>query len=101
MDRIEKKQVIGLLSVVIIAILSIYFYRHLMLKNTEETFAVFVEKNVGVGITQKKFSFKTIENEIVISSVVYSRKINIGDTVWIEYSISNPNVIRVLGSYPR
>lgn len=67
-----------------------------MLRNTKETFAVFVEYNIGGGVTQKYFSFKTENGEEYKSSVVYTEKLNIGDTVWIEYSLSNPKVIRVI-----
>lgn len=96
MNKIQITQVIGLFGLVILTIVGIHLYRDTMLQNTDETFAVFVEPNVGVGITQKKFKFQTRSGELVEASVVYKESIDVGDTVWIEYSIENPSVIKVL-----
>lgn len=94
--KIKNGNLIGLVLSVIIIIAGINLYRYFMLKKTEETYAVFIERNIGVGITQKYFKFQTKDKEKVIASIVYRNKIEIGDTVWIEYSISNPKVIKVI-----
>ena len=67
-----------------------------MFKNTSETYAVFTEYNIGVGVTQKYFKFKTKQGKECKSSVVYVDNLNIGDTVWIKYSIDDTQIIEVL-----
>lgn len=96
MTKLEKKQVIGLLSCLILAVFCIYLYRYTMLKDTKKTCAVFVEYNIGGGNTQKVFKFN-LRNEIIRAFVTYTESIKIGDTVCIEYSIQNPEVIKVIG----
>lgn len=92
----EKKQVIGILISLSIIILSVYLYKSFTLRNGKETFAIFVEKNIGVGITQKYFEYKLPNGEVVKASVVYNEDIEIGDTVWVKYSTSNPQIITVI-----
>lgn len=94
--KIKNRNLIGLVLSVIIAIAGINLYEYVMLKKTKETYAVYIERNIGVGITQKYFKFLTKERKEVITSIVYSNKVDIGDTVWIEYAVSNPKIIKVI-----
>lgn len=96
MNKIQKTQLIGLLTFIVVTISGIYIYKYFMLSDTNETFAIFKGRNVGVGITQKYFEYKTDNGKLVKASVVYKEELEEGDTVWIEYSILNPSVIRVL-----
>jgi hypothetical protein len=96
LKKTEKIQLIGLLAALVLIIAGIHIYKFIALRNTEETFAVYTESNIGVGVTQKYFSFKTLKGKEFKSSVVFTEKLNIGDTVWIEYSTFDEDVIEVI-----
>lgn len=96
MNKVRNRNVIWLLLTIFIVIIGIHLYRFKMLKETNKTFAVFVEYNIGGGNTQKFFTFQTASNEKIKAAVTFTEKLEIGDTVWIEYSLSYPKVIKVI-----
>lgn len=96
MDRLERKKIIGLITFLVAFPCLLYGYRYYALKNTEETFGVFIEKNEGTGINQKYFLFKTKNGKTYKSSTIFKERIKIGDTLWIKYSISDPKIIDVI-----
>ncbi len=99
----SKKEIFtffGLLSFVLCLIFGRHLYRKYNLLKTKKTYAIYVEKNVGVGITQKYFLFSLENGKKQKSSALFSQELDIGDTVWINYSIENPNVIEVIDIFP-
>lgn len=96
MRKAEKIQIFGLVGSLILVMALLHFYRNWSLQKTERAVGVFVEYNIGVGITQKYFKFKMKNGQEHKSSVVYTESLEIGDSVLLEYSISDPNIIKVL-----
>jgi hypothetical protein len=94
----QNRNIYGLLISVLFIIGIAELYRTYSLEKTKNTFAVFVGYKGGVGNANKFFSyFNEIENlKIETFTSYHNEELEISDTVWIKYSIKDPNVIEVV-----
>ena len=92
----NNKNIIGLCLTIFILIFLFQLYKKKSLKNSIETYAVYIGNTGGVGDATKHFKFKTKENKEIESNCSSNLKLEIGDTVKIKYSIQHPMYIEVI-----
>ena len=95
----KNKNVFGLLMFFIVLILCNEIYRNHLLKETKNTFAISTGRKGGVGNAEEYFLyFNKLENRNIEINCKTNFKtiIEIGDTVWIKYSIKDPKIIEVI-----
>lgn len=102
MLRKNKKLLITLLLFVSIA-LCIHFikekYRTSKLKNTQETWAIYISNSNTVGISGARFFFLNEKGKRINVLMNKSVKYDVGDTVWIKYSLYDNTVAEVIDPY--
>jgi hypothetical protein len=91
-EKGDLKQIIGLVLGIASIFGLMYLYRFWAIKDYIETTAVYVDN----GRSQKRFEF-TLENGAKNEAWAdFKPKLDIGDTVWIQYSTFNSDVIEVI-----
>ena len=96
MNKEDKNQIFGAVFIVAITIAGYFSYRYFHLRKRAETYGVYVRDNNLASSPLKYFKYKTETGVIYEAPNGYNRYLNIGDTVWIKYSITDPMVIEVL-----
>ncbi len=96
MNSIEKKAVLGISIFIVLFILSILFYRKFYLKNHHNTFAIYMGTEGSAWGRTRIIKFKTQNGIFVKAEVNYENNLNIGDTVWIKYSIEKPEIAEII-----
>lgn len=98
MNLKQNRNIYGLLVSVLVIIGISELYQAYALGNSKNTFAVFVGYKGGVGNANKFFTYyNEIENvKIETFTTYHNGELKILDTIWIKYSISDPNIIEVI-----
>jgi hypothetical protein len=89
----------GIYAVVIVTVLGVAMYlsyRYFHLKKTEETYAIFIGDNRPSTASVDYFKYKNSDGKVYEVGCAYASHLEIGDTVWIKYSTTDPTLIEVL-----
>lgn len=92
----DLRLVLGMLTLFISLFLFEKFYRSNKLKKSEETYAIFIGYNGGVGNSKPDFRFISSSGKVIEASIDFDGKLDFCDTVWIKYSISDPSIAEVI-----
>ena len=94
----QNRNIYGLLVSIFIIIGITELYRTFSLEKSKNTFAVFVGYKGGVGNANKFFTYfnEIDKTKIETFTSYHNEELEIFDTVWIKYSIKDPNVIEVV-----
>jgi hypothetical protein len=98
MNKNDKFSLIIFITIIVLFFSYLKGYRYFVLKDFNETFAIYKGVMGSAKGKRKVVSFRTRENVSVSADIPFNLKLDVGDTIWIKYSKYDPTIVEVVDS---
>jgi hypothetical protein len=95
-EHSEGRSNIVFASILLLGLISYIGYKYFALSNSKDTTAVYIGTKGSAWAKSRIITFKTEDGVTKKAELNTDVKIDVGDTIWIKYSIDYPNLVELI-----